>query len=76
MGFGITTVLLNIHNAGFYPLDSIILAMGIFNEVWHRYGMRCRENHITPGYRRVGSVTSVMDLKNKEIAYNRTDTAQ
>ena len=30
MGFGMTTVLLNIHNAGFYPLDSMILAMGIF----------------------------------------------
>jgi len=29
-GFGMTTVLLNIHNAGFYPLDSMILAMGIF----------------------------------------------
>ncbi len=30
LGFGITTVLLNLHNAGFYPLDSMILAMGIF----------------------------------------------
>jgi len=30
MGFGMTTVLLNIHNAGFYPLDTMILAMGIF----------------------------------------------
>jgi hypothetical protein len=30
MGFGMTTVLLNIHNAGIYPLDSMILAMGIF----------------------------------------------
>jgi len=30
MGFGMTTVLLNIHNAGYYPLDSMILAMGIF----------------------------------------------
>jgi len=30
MAFGVTTVLLNISNAGFYPLDSIILAMGIF----------------------------------------------
>ncbi len=29
MGFGMTTVLLNIHNAGFYPLDSMILAMGL-----------------------------------------------
>jgi succinate-acetate transporter protein len=28
--FGMTTVLLNFHNAGYYPLDSMILAMGIF----------------------------------------------
>jgi len=28
-GFGMTTVLLNIHNAGFYELNSMILAMGI-----------------------------------------------
>jgi len=30
LGFGMTTVLLNFHNAGYYPLDSMILAMGIF----------------------------------------------
>jgi succinate-acetate transporter protein len=30
MGFGLTTVLLNIHNAGVYDLNSMILAMGIF----------------------------------------------
>src|SRR5512144_1950868 len=30
LGFGMTTVLLNLHNAGVYPLDSMILAMGIF----------------------------------------------
>jgi uncharacterized protein len=30
MGFGMTTVLLNLHNAGFIPLDSMILSMGIF----------------------------------------------
>jgi uncharacterized protein len=30
MGFGMTTVLLNFHNAGLYPLDTMILAMGIF----------------------------------------------
>ena len=30
MGFGMTTVLLNLHNAGFYELNSMILAMGIF----------------------------------------------
>ena len=28
--FGMTTVLLNIHNAGFFPANSMILAMGIF----------------------------------------------
>src|ERR1700733_5321053 len=28
--FGMTTVLLNMHNAGFFPLNSMILAMGIF----------------------------------------------
>lgn len=30
MGFGMTTVLLNIHNAGFFPISSMILAMGVF----------------------------------------------
>ncbi|HEY2857623.1 MAG TPA: acetate uptake transporter [Terracidiphilus sp.] len=30
MGFGMTTILLNLHNAGFFPLDSMILSMGIF----------------------------------------------
>jgi succinate-acetate transporter protein len=30
LGFGMTTVLLNIHNAGIYELNSMILAMGIF----------------------------------------------
>lgn len=30
LAFGMTTVLLNIHNAGYFPLDSMILAMGIF----------------------------------------------
>ncbi len=29
MGFGMTTVLLNIHNAGFFPMSSMILAMGL-----------------------------------------------
>lgn len=28
VAFGMTTVLLNLHNAGLYPLDSMILAMG------------------------------------------------
>ncbi len=30
MGFGLTTILLNIHNAGFYELNAMILAMGLF----------------------------------------------
>ena len=30
LGFGMTTVLLNIHNAGFYEMNAMILAMGIF----------------------------------------------
>ena len=30
LGFGMTTVLLNLHNAGYYELNSMILAMGIF----------------------------------------------
>jgi hypothetical protein len=28
--FGMTTVLLNLHNAGFFPMDTMILAMGFF----------------------------------------------
>lgn len=30
LGFGMTTVLLNLHNAGLYSMDSMILGMGIF----------------------------------------------
>lgn len=30
MAFGMTTILLNLHNAGFFALGSMILAMGIF----------------------------------------------
>lgn len=30
MGFGMTTVLLNLHNAGLYTLGTMILSMGIF----------------------------------------------
>ncbi len=30
MGFGMTTVLLNLHNAGFFKLSAMILAMGFF----------------------------------------------
>lgn len=30
LGFGMTTVLLNVHNAGYYELGTMILSMGIF----------------------------------------------
>lgn len=30
IGFGLTTMLLNIHNAGFFPVNSMIMGMGIF----------------------------------------------
>ncbi|MFA7236907.1 MAG: acetate uptake transporter [Phycisphaeraceae bacterium] len=30
MAFGMTTVLLNLHNAGLFPLDAMIIAMGLF----------------------------------------------
>jgi len=30
LGFGMTTVLLNLHNAGFYEMNSMIIGMGIF----------------------------------------------
>lgn len=30
LGFALTTILLNFSNAGFYPIDSTILAMGLF----------------------------------------------
>ena len=30
LGFGMTTILLNFHNAGFFPVNSMILGMGIF----------------------------------------------
>ncbi|VFS47830.1 Inner membrane protein yaaH [Budvicia aquatica] len=30
MGFGMTTILLNVHNAGFFPVTTAIIAMGIF----------------------------------------------
>jgi succinate-acetate transporter protein len=30
MGFGMTTVLLNLHNAGFFGIDDLIIAMGLF----------------------------------------------
>ena len=30
LGFGMTTILLNIHNTGVYPISAMILAMGLF----------------------------------------------
>lgn len=30
VGFGLTTILLNLHNAGFFPVNSMIMGMGIF----------------------------------------------
>jgi succinate-acetate transporter protein len=30
LGFGMTTVLLNVHNAGFFELSAMVMAMGIF----------------------------------------------
>ena len=30
MGFGMTTVMLNLHNAGFFPLGTMVLGLGIF----------------------------------------------
>jgi len=30
MGFGMTTVLLNLHNAGVFPVESMLLSMGVF----------------------------------------------
>ncbi len=30
LGFGMTTILLNLHNAGFYGVNSMIMGMGIF----------------------------------------------
>lgn len=30
LGFGMTTVLLNLHNVGFFPMNTMILGMGIF----------------------------------------------
>ncbi|RPH31743.1 MAG: hypothetical protein EHM93_12415 [Bacteroidales bacterium] len=30
LGFGMSTILLNIHNAGFFPISAMLLSMGIF----------------------------------------------
>jgi len=41
VGFGMTTILLNLHNAGYFPLDAMILGMGIFFRAGHcrHYGV-------------------------------------
>ena len=49
LGFGMTTVLLNLHNAGLLPLSIVIVAMGIglfaLTTIlsWSLYGTRCFE---------------------------------
>ena len=30
LGFGMTTILLNLHNAGLFPLSTMIMGMGVF----------------------------------------------
>ncbi|EBR4474176.1 hypothetical protein J9M51_000841 [Salmonella enterica] len=46
MGFGMTTILLNLHNAGFFALDGIILAMGeVLNEQFGRTILPIGEAH-------------------------------
>ncbi len=30
LGFGLTTILLNLHNAGFFPINAMIIGMGLF----------------------------------------------
>jgi succinate-acetate transporter protein len=39
LGFGMTTVLLNLHNAGLYELNSMIIGMGIFVDYCRYPGM-------------------------------------
>lgn len=41
MGFGMTTILLNLHNIGMFPMDGIILAMGIFTAASHKSSRVC-----------------------------------
>ncbi len=36
LAFGLTTVLLNLHNAGIFEMNSMILAMGIFYGESHK----------------------------------------
>lgn len=33
MGFGMTTILLNLHNIGMFPMDGIILAMHFLRRI-------------------------------------------
>lgn len=49
MGFGMTTVLLNLHNAGLFTMDVAILAMGIFMVGLRRCWQACWSlKRITP----------------------------
>ena len=48
MGFGMTTVLLNLHNAGVFELGSMILAMGIFYGGMAQVIAGIREIHSEP----------------------------
>ncbi len=41
MGFGMTTILLNLHNIGMFPMDGVILAMGIFTAVSRKFSRAC-----------------------------------
>ena len=41
MGFGMTTILLNLHNVGYFALDGIILAMGISTAASRKFLLVC-----------------------------------
>lgn len=41
MGFGMTTILLNLANSGLFAFDVAILAMGIFTAVLRRFSQAC-----------------------------------
>ncbi len=41
MGFGMTTVLLNIHNAGFFSISAMVLSMGFFTGGLPRLSPAC-----------------------------------
>lgn len=41
MGFGMTTILLNLANSGLFAFDVAILAMGIFTAALRRFSQAC-----------------------------------